>query len=297
MSIPSAFAPPRSAPPLLQFDPATFPALYDREPFGFRHRLSGHPLLQLDALRALALRMPARQVLHRRGIVATDSDFDHAADLHPNGLGLSQTLDALVASGSFVTINNPELDPAYRPLLDELLNEIRCQTELVDPGMAWFASYFFISAPGAVTPFHMDRELNFLVQLRGEKLVKLWSPAVLTELEKERLFGRWDLPRPALRPEVAASGREFLLRPGDGVHHPFIAPHLVVTGAELSISLAVTFRTARSNQRSAAWQVNHRLRELGLRPAPVGDSPLRDRMKAGALFAARAVLKRARPTP
>jgi hypothetical protein len=66
------------------------------------------------------------------------------------------------------------------------------------------------------------------------------------------------------------------------VHHPFIAPHRVHTGAELSVSLAVTFRTRRSDTLTDAHRFNARMRKLGLHPMPVGSSRLLDRAKSGA---------------
>ena len=79
----------------------------------------------------------------------------------------------------------------------------------------------------------------------------------------------------------------FELAPGLGVHHPFIAPHLVTTLANRSVSLAITFRTARSDTWSDAHRFNHHLRRLGLTPTPVGQSLARDKVKAQALRLAR----------
>ena len=66
-----------------------------------------------------------------------------------------------------VAIYNPEQDPAYRPMLQELLGEIAAQTESFDPDINWYSTYIFITAQNAVTPYHMDREMNFLLQVRG----------------------------------------------------------------------------------------------------------------------------------
>ena len=34
----------------------------------------------------------------------------------------------------------------------------------------------FVSSPGAVTPFHMDHEHNFILQIRGNKKLYTWDP-------------------------------------------------------------------------------------------------------------------------
>jgi len=74
----------------------------------------------------------------------------------------------------------------------------------------------------------------------------------------------------------------FELEPGLGVHHPFIAPHLVTTGKQLSISLAITFRTRRSDVWTDAHCFNHRLRRrLGVAPIGVGNLAVLDAARAG----------------
>jgi hypothetical protein len=136
----------------------------------------------------------------------------------------------------------------------------------------------------------MDREMNFLLQLRGSKTVQLWDPnddEIMSPAEKDRLLARQDEPRPTYKPSFAAKAMTFDLGPGLGVHHPFIAPHLVRTGPALSVSLAITFRTRQADVWRDAHQVNDRLRRLGLDPDPVGRRAWVDNAKALAVRAVR----------
>jgi hypothetical protein len=153
----------------------------------------------------------------------------------------------------------------------------------LDPEINWYSTYIFISAQGSVTPYHMDREMNFLLQVKGKKTVKLWDPfddEIMTEAQKDALLA-YSGGRPQYRPSFEAKAAIYELEPGLGVHHPFIAPHLVTTGPEVSISLAITFRTRKSDTRSAAHRVNHYLRRLGLKPTAVTRNPALDAAKAG----------------
>jgi len=126
--------------------------------------------------------------------------------------------------------------------------------------------------------------MNFLLQIRGRKTVKLWDPhddEIMSAVDKDLLLAARDEPRPAYKPSFDAKAMTFELAPGLGVHHPFIAPHLVKTGRELSISLAITFRTRRSDIWTDAHRFNHLLRtRLGLAPLPVGRLPALDATKA-----------------
>ncbi|MBS2032713.1 MAG: cupin-like domain-containing protein [Deltaproteobacteria bacterium] len=275
------------------FDPAEFGRKYNRAPFLFRHNLVDHPLLQLPKLAELALRMDPQHILHRSGRVPPDTNFDHAHELHPARTSLAYTLEHIAESGSAVTINTPELDAEYKPFIASLYEEVRQATEPIDPGITYTAAYIFIAAPGSLTPYHMDREMNFLIHLRGKKVAQLWDPAdpaVMSPEDVDQLFARFDIPRPGYRPELDAKAMTFDLLPGQGVHHPFIAPHLVRTTTELAISLAVTFRTRASDRIAQLHNVNHRLRKLGLAPRAVGTDPRADAAKLAAYHLGQPVL-------
>jgi hypothetical protein len=133
----------------------------------------------------------------------------------------------------------------------------------------------------------MDREMNFLLQSRGTKTVRLWDPAddeIMTAAQKDELLAYGSELRPQYRDSFERKAMIFELSPGLGVHHPFIAPHLVQTGPELSISLAITFRTVASDTWTDAHAFNHKARTLlRLNPAPVRANATRDRMKAAAI--------------
>jgi hypothetical protein len=270
---------------LLGIDEATFVAHYDQRPFAFRHQLKDHPLLEWSSLVSLAKRLPKEKVLHRNGRVPIGTNFDHAHELHANALSLEETLERIEEVQGYVVINTPELDPRFRPLVEDVVSELKQRLLSIDPGLYWHASYLFLSAGGAVTPYHMDREMNFLMQIRGSKEVQLWQPDIMTPEERERLMVDWVAPRPAWKEAHRAGVHSFHLQPGDGVHHPFIAPHLVENGPELSVSFAVTFRTSGTDRKTNVYKTNHYLRRLGLRPLPPAVSPWRDHLKSAAYAA------------
>src|SRR5215813_3710147 len=61
-------------------------------------------------------------------------------------------------------------------LIDHPLLQIRPIVERRDPGMCYRAGWIFVSSPNAVTPFHMDHEHNFIMQIRGTKRLYTWEP-------------------------------------------------------------------------------------------------------------------------
>jgi hypothetical protein len=280
------------APHWLDLKPGEFESSYNRRPFVVRHRLADDPHFSLESLVRLARRVPRNKVLFRTGIVPIDTDFDLSGQAYRKSLTLEDALDRMEEVQSYVVLNNPEYDAEYRPVIEGILGEIALCSDHVDPYMNWYSTYVFISAHDSVTPYHMDREMNFLLQVRGTKTVRLWDPfddVVMTPAQKDELLSHASDVRPQYHEGLASRAMLFDLKPGLGVHHPFIAPHLVHTGKALSISLAVTFRTLRSDVWRDAHRMNYSLRHWGLRPTPVGKNYALDLTKAGAVRTVRAV--------
>jgi hypothetical protein len=259
---------------------------FNRRPFTFKHDLASHPQLQLGALYDLASRLPKAEVLHWSGSIAVDANIDTASRTHATGLSLRETFDRMESAGSYVLIRNAQFDPAFTRLVDDILDDIKGLIDPIEPGMCQRIAYVFIASPRSVTPYHMDRDINFHFNVRGTKWISIWDPfdrIVLPETGLESLFTDWNAPRPAYLPEYEPRAHVFELRAGDGVHHPFTAPHAIRYGDDVAASFTVTFNTRATTRRAAAHFVNHALRKIGLSPSPVGRSAERDEVKAAAL--------------
>ncbi len=284
-----AAAPGEAARPHLELEPVELAEKFNRIPFLFRHRLQDHPLLKLGSLADLALRLPEHRVRCDRAQKPMTEDFD-AGLLRSRSTAVHEALRGLETADTFILLSHAEEDPAVASLLQEALAEIRPYSEPLDPGMRDPAVFIFIASPRSVTPYHMDRESIFLCQLRGTKEYHIWRPAQspdVTEEEFEVFFSRIDIPRPRYRDEYVRSEFVFQLGPGTGVHQPFTSPHWVRCGDEVSIAIALAFRTRSKVRRMTIHRANHALRKLGLAPAPFGKSAVRDELKYRAYSAYR----------
>ncbi len=301
MAIETIKSTPSGVPPraILQVDPGAFRKNYNRRPFIFEHRLNEHPLMQLEALLELAHRLPPDQVRHSRGKRGFDVDFDDDLRTRRHKLTLDQVFEDLPGADAYVMLHRPDVDPQYRDLLLTALADLRGLVEPVDPGMCDEAAYIFLASPGAVTPYHMDREMNFLCQVSGSKEVRLWNQddrSILAPHEIDTLFAREDLPKPAYQPEYGEKAMTFTLSPGTGVHQPLLAPHAVVNNSEISIAIALTFRSRATRRRIAIHKANYKLRRLGINPGAYDDSRVLDSLKEGTYRGIRSIRSRLRAT-
>jgi Cupin-like domain len=276
----AAGAPP---PQRLHFDSPTVQRDYNRRPFAFQHDLHREPALRMEALHALALRLDPKHVRHSSAHIPVTADFMHADRDHPTGLTLAYTMEHMDTAGSYVLIANPQTDARFGRFFNELVAEIHREVGSRDPGFHDLIGYIFISSPGATTPYHLDREINFLCQVRGHKVVHLFDPfdrQLLSEAELDKVLFQPHAPRPPYREAFEGTATQWPLAPGCGVHHPYMAPHWVANGSEVSISLAITYRTKATARQVGARSFNHLMRRAGITPRPFGPSPLVDALKA-----------------
>jgi Cupin-like domain len=252
------------------------------------HSLADHPLLAFDKVRDLALRRPPNRVRWHLADIPVSTNFANAAREHANGKTLGATLDVMEHAESWVFLQHIEEDPGYRDFVFEVLSSVSPLVEQVDPGMHNLHGWIFVSSPRAITPYHMDHESNFLLQIKGRKTINVWNPkdrTILDEKQLETFHGAWSLNDTVWRDEFQAKANVFDATPGTGVFMPFTAPHTVQNGDAVSITLSLTFLTSRSKREQELFAANHKLRKLGLAPRPVGTSRLVDEAKLQAFHA------------
>jgi hypothetical protein len=278
---------------LIKGDRQTFREKFNREPFTLSHNLASHPLLQMPPLTELACGLAARP-----GEVYVDVGVERIEQRWNETPRPSMPVDEVIAniseSKAWIVLRRAELDARYGALLS------RCMSELKDlNGGSWHHrlrveqnAIIFISSPRRISTYHIDRECNFILQLRGEKIVYIFDQndrEVLSEQELER-FWSVDNNAATYKPQYQNRARAFHLRPGDGVHVPVNAPHWVQNGGDSSITLSVNFQFS-DNYRANLYRANYYLRKFGITPTPPGRSRIRDVVKANAIQGARLVSK------
>jgi hypothetical protein len=271
---------------------------FDRDAFdpmrvvAVRHQLMDHPLLELDKLVALGRRLAAsNSVRWHSDDAKADSSFHHAPDVHKAKWSAEETLSRIEDAKAWCSLLNIQQDPEYRGLVDEILDDVRPAVDRVDPGMCFRAGWIFVTSPLAITPFHIDHEHNFILQVRGSKTLHVWDPldrGIVPEDALELFHGVSSREKVRFTQDLEQRAYKFDLQPGTGGYMPTTAPHWVQNGPGVSITVSATYYTRATNRRKLLYRCNHLLRRRGLSPAPIG-SAARDSAKLAAFNVARGI--------
>lgn len=257
---------------------------------GVRHHLATHPALQLPALVELGKRLEARgRVRSHSGDATAGTSFNEAPRLHPNAKGVEATLSDIEHAAAWTSLLNVQSDPQYRAVVDEVLDSVRPQVEAVDPGMCYRAGWIFLTSPRAVTPFHMDKEHNFILQVHGRKRIYVWDhrdTQVVSEHARDRFHRTHSRELLQWREEYRERAQVFELEPGMGAYMPSTSPHMVENGDGPSITMSFTYYTRATRRNSLLHRTHDMLRRLGWVPPAVDRFPLFDAatLAAGGLY-------------
>jgi hypothetical protein len=254
-----------------------------------RHNFNQHPLLELDALEQLAQRlMPSGQCRFIKPGATFASGFHHA-DKPVDGRDLTEVFRRIEEPKSWIALYNVETDPVYAALIAEAIGSVRHLIDRQQPGTFLMNGFIFISAPPSVTPFHIDRENNFWLQIRGRKTMNVWDPQdreMVSQPDVEKFIAFRSLENVKLRDGLKSRSLELDCGPGDGVYFPSTSPHATTcdeswtsSGDGVAISIGINFYTPTTRRHANVHAFNHLLRKIGLTPSYPGQSEFVDRLK------------------
>ena len=260
-------------------DPATFSM---DKTCAIKHDFHQHPLMQLDELEKLANKlMPMEGCRFIKPGTTIKSGFQHDG-APPDGREISEVFRRLEEPGSWIALYNVERDPAYNAFIQEALGTVKPLIERQQPGMFSAQGFIFISAPPSVTPFHIDRENNFWLQIRGHKTMSVWNADnrhVVSAADVESFIVTRSLEKVKLNDAYRPFALERDFAPGDGVYFPSTAPHATTTdsswvkpGDGVSISIGIVFYTSVTRRDAHIHSANRVLRKLGMNPKFPGES-------------------------
>ena len=291
----ATLAPPAKSVSVFDFDRGAFQKNFNQQWFALEHALANHPLFTVERLVRLA-----KQTAQDR---PTDLYFDKGAtkpgqrwnETPACDLPIEETIRRLEHEGAWIILKHAEIDPAYRDILQRAMSEVFELTgREIEKQIKFSEVILFITSPRRLTTYHIDRECNFVAQIRGDKTIYIFDrddKEVLPEAEIER-FWAVDTNSARYKPELQSRAHSFLLRPGNGVHIPVHAPHWLQNHDDISITASLNFKFKESVEANV-YRMNYFLRKFGMIPTPPGQSRTRDAIKrsiAGAVLAANAAV-------
>jgi hypothetical protein len=258
-----------------------FATHYNRSSFAFDHSLHQLDIFDVPQLVAMSERLPDRAYYS----TADSSVSDGWKRVGDGRSSLAQTLATLSETNSLVLLKHCEKDPEYGRVFLRLMDEVVEQVgeELhgdLDIGRATLV----ISSPRRVTSYHIDAEVNFLLQVRGRKLLHAFDPSdrrILSDAELEAFYGG-DFDGAHYKSDRQGDARVFSLAPGMGVHLPLHAPHWAQNLDEVSVGVSLNFNLRSGARLAKLYKVNNRLRRAGLEPTAPGASAWADNLKLAA---------------
>jgi Cupin-like domain len=265
-------------------DTSLFTTHFNRSSFVFSHNLAEHPLFELSRIAELAETIlvkgnPAHFTYFYNTGLSAGSQY---REMQPKEK-VAEAIAHIKESSSWLKLTSiHEVDSDYQLIIDQFIGELEDVMGVpLRQEITWMSPTLFVASPHTVTPYHIDHECNFLLQVRGSKEVNLFDPhdrSVLTEQEVERYY-IGDGEAVSYREENQPKASVYQLTPGLGVHHPIHAPHWVKNGNDVSIALSIGFCTKSSDLQARIYQTNHYLRKLKLQPTPPGKSRIKDKIK------------------
>ena len=269
-----------------------------------RHRFAGHPLFQLGELAKLGKRLEAEgRVRTHTNATTAGTPFNDAPKLHPNTRSAEETLTGIQSASAWMSLLNVQSDELYRTLVDQAMGSVKPRLDQVDPGLSYRGGWIFVSSPHTVTPFHMDTENGFILQIQGRKRVYVWDNSdtvVVSERGRELFHAAHSRDLVLWKEEFRSRAHVFDLEPGMGAYMPVTSPHLVENGPEPSVTVSFTYYTDYTRRRARLYRSYAALRKLGITPPAAGSHPSFDAALAALMRGKddlRRLLRRSSPPP
>jgi hypothetical protein len=264
-----------------------FSELFARQPFLFSHTLDTNELFTTKAVEKLAEIWSREE--GRSGFFFLDKRFKAwGSEEHRNGLleaFRNSDLSRMRMKLSFV-----HQQPEYAKVLDECTREFTQYTGVNLPTVSRACmATLFLTSPNEFTPYHIDSEDSFLLQIQGTKTIYIFDgkdPDIIGEPDIEKYWVRNEI---AIREGTKSRGTRFDLKPGIGVHIPSHFPHMVESGPTSSMSLSLGYEPLTFEP--DLYRVNYKLRQLGLKPAAPGKHKVIDETKVAVAAGARNVVR------
>lgn len=262
-----------------------FQPLFNRATFEFYHNLAQHPLFTMPRLLELAKATREQRPNDLYYDVGKDVKIGSRWDQMGPKPPVEEAMKNIADCGAWVTLHQAQKDPEYGKVFYQCMREFEALTGLDFKNLMQVEdALIFITSPNRITPYHIDRECNFLLQICGHKTIYVFEQKDRENLPEHEIERFWAVDNNSATYKSQFQERAMPLRlvPGNGLHIPVNSPHWVKNDDNVSISLSVNF-TFKDSAGANVYRANYWLRRLGMNPVPPGESKFRDAVKTAAI--------------
>jgi len=282
--------------PLFEVDDQTFREKFNQAAFMVTHQLADHPLFQFGRLMEL-LKAEKSKIYWDMGDVKVNQKWK---DLQNSNCSVDEAFGQIEKSQAWMVFRSIQRDPEYKALVEGYVDEIEQRSGLdFKKYVKMKDAIIFVTSPGRVTTYHIDRECSFLLQIQGNKTLYSYDKNDRVVIPDEMLERYWTVNNNAAdyKEEHQSRSQEWQLAPGNGVHLPVGSPHWLKNGNNVSISLNINVHL-HDFVKANIYRANYYIRRAGFKPKPPGHSKVGDAIKRnvmGGLIEARRIIKRKKP--
>lgn len=273
---------------------------FDELPFEFNHCFNAeHPMFQLPRIRQILDHdVLKHHAYYDHGPIVIDQRWEK---LPERKMTSKEVFDRIEVASGWMMLRHLEKDPEYNELLQQSLDEVKRLTgRKIDEDKKSQEAIIFFTSPNRITAYHIDRECNLLMQVRGNKQMNIFDRNdrdVTPEVELETFWSK-DNNAGIYKPQYQDRAFVFEMKPGTGVHIPVNSPHWLQTPDNVSISFSISYQY-KDTRRKHVYQANYYLRKMGLNPTPPGKSVALDNFKRAVVstgFAGKNLIKKLKGT-
>jgi hypothetical protein len=272
---------------ILQCAPDAFTQNLNRLPYEFMHNLSASSLFELPQLAELAERVAARKNPHLPGgdVYFNEGQIEAGEKpLRPDRprSAAADLIQRIEDAQAWIILKHVEREPGYQQVLEDCFRDILALSgRSLLRKVKWFEAILFVTSPNRVTEYHLDREISWLLQIKGDKEIHLFDRADKDIVPDEELERYWTADNRAAvyKPEFESRAMVYQLRPGSGVHIPINTPHWLQNRNNISVTLNINFQF-HDRYWANLYRANYYLRSAGITPNPPGLHPVSDRLKS-----------------
>jgi len=240
--------------------------LFGRQPLQLSHTLSQSTLFGEDSLADLIEQVPASHYnLNTMGYDHENPEWKEGSIAGHSG---QEVLSAIKNGRMWLNLRRlPEVDDRFRDLINRMMAELSANV----PGLSTYRHDLglLISSPKVRVFYHADVPGQALWQISGRKKISVYpneQPFLEPKDFEKVVLGMTEEEIP-YEPWFDGFARSYELEPGDMIHWPLNAPHQVINGDCLNISITTSYWTKEIRNSYAVNYANGVLRQnFGLNP-------------------------------